>query len=149
MAVVFIGIAVAPAISSFLIQRTGNLLVPFYVCLALHAAQTLYASIILPESLSKEKQLEARQLRTERKKKAAEKAEEDVRAAELRGDSWLKTRWVRTKKAARPLTAIFSPIALLGPRPWSGGGLDWSLPMVALASAFYYMIMVYRFRYLP
>lgn len=142
MAVIFIGIAIAPAIASFLIQKTGNLLVPFYVCLALHTAMTLYAAFILPESLSKKKQSEARRLRQERKKLAAEKAEEDARAALAHGDSWGKRQWVRTKKASRPLTGVFAPIALLGPRRKADGSLDWSLPAVSLASALYFMIMV-------
>lgn len=145
VAIIFIGVAVAPAISSFLIQKDGNLLVPFYTCLALHAFQALFAAVVLPESLDKAKQLEARQRRRDRKKKAAEAAEEEVRSAEAQGLGLGSKVWARTKRALRPVTAIFEPILLLGPLPKPGGGLDWSLPAVAGAGAFYYMIMVELF----
>ncbi len=142
MGLMFGGIAVAPAISSFLVAKTGNLLVPFYICLGIHSAQTLYAGLLIPESLGRKEQQEARRLRKERKANDASKAEEEAREALNQEHGWEKAIWVRVKRFFKPVVAIFAPIALLGPRQKAGGGRDWSLPMVALSSALYGMLMV-------
>ena len=140
--ILFGGIAIGPAISSILIQMTGNVLVPFYVMLSIHTIQSLYLWFIMPESLSKTKQLEARQLQKKRKDAKHAQARQDAWELEREGYGRAKSIWMRVKILVSPITAIFAPVALLGPRRTSNGFLDWSLPMVALSGAFYSMLMV-------
>ncbi|KAF7845954.1 hypothetical protein BT93_L5820 [Corymbia citriodora subsp. variegata] len=142
MGILFGGIAAGPAISSFLISRFGNALVPFYACVGLHGFQALFTVFILPESLAKDKQKEARKLRKVKQAEKHKKDKEDSERLNTDGSSMSTKLLVRTRKTLRPLTGIFAPLALLGPREKSTGGLDWSLPMVSLGSGLYSMVMV-------
>ncbi|CAI7589657.1 unnamed protein product [Penicillium bialowiezense] len=56
----FFGIAVGPGAAAFLIKNGGTLLV-FYIALAFHATFCLAVWFIVPESLSKDRQLAARE----------------------------------------------------------------------------------------
>lgn len=62
-AMLFLGIALGPIFSGFLIKVTGNLMVPFYFALGCHCFFILFTSIAVPESLSKERQIAAREKR--------------------------------------------------------------------------------------
>ena len=142
MGILFGGIAVGPAISSFLIQVTGKLLAPFWAVAIVHGLQALYCVLILPESLSKRKQRDARKRREEKQQEQQEKFQEEAWKAQREGYGASKRATLALKRASRPLAGVFAPIALLGPRSTSQGTWDWSLPMVALASAFYSMLTV-------
>ncbi|KAJ5688958.1 hypothetical protein N7462_003350 [Penicillium macrosclerotiorum] len=56
----FFGIAVGPSGAAYLIQKTGGTLIVFYVGLTLHFVFCLSLYFIVPESLSKARQLAAR-----------------------------------------------------------------------------------------
>ena len=57
----FAGIAVGPILAGLIIKATGRILTVFYIALALHTAFLLFLLLVVPESLSKERQLAARQ----------------------------------------------------------------------------------------
>lgn len=59
----FAGIALGPVFSGFLIKATENLMAPFYFALVCHVFFMLFTGICVPESLSKERQLVAREKR--------------------------------------------------------------------------------------
>ncbi|CAF9909912.1 MAG: hypothetical protein HETSPECPRED_009556 [Heterodermia speciosa] len=62
----FGGIAVGPLISGFIVKTTGNILNIFYFALAFHAVFVLSIGFVIPESLSKQRQMQARKLRREK-----------------------------------------------------------------------------------
>lgn len=141
MACVFAGIAIGPAIGSLLIQTTGNELAPFYGAFVAHSVQLLL-TIITPESLSKARQIQAKRDYSEKKAKKAELAEEELWKARHEGHGLFRRGWTIFKSFFQPVAAIFRPLALLGPTRKPEGGHDWNLPILAMASALYTMMMV-------
>ena len=57
----FAGIAVGPILAGYIVERTGKILTVFYIALALHTVFLLFLLLVVPESLTKERQLQARQ----------------------------------------------------------------------------------------
>lgn len=57
----FCGIAVGPIIAGYIVKATGQLLSIFYIALAAHGAFLLFLLLIVPESLSKKRQIRARE----------------------------------------------------------------------------------------
>lgn len=57
----FLGIGVGPLIFGFVVQLTGSLLIIFYVALAFHLIFVFALLFVIPESLSKRRQMEARE----------------------------------------------------------------------------------------
>ena len=57
----FGGIALGPILGGYIVKLTGEILNVFYYALGLHTAFVLFLLLIVPESLSKERQLAARQ----------------------------------------------------------------------------------------
>lgn len=60
-ACLFSGLAFGPLIAGELVKRTGSLLSIFYITLGCHIAYILFVWLIIPESLSKRRQLIARE----------------------------------------------------------------------------------------
>jgi MFS family permease len=57
----FTGIALGPILAGFLIKLTGNVIVVFYVALGCHLFFIAFLLLFIPESVSKERQLHARE----------------------------------------------------------------------------------------
>ena len=57
----FGGIALGPILGGYIVKLTGKILNVFYTALGLHTAFVLFLFLVVPESLSKERQLAARQ----------------------------------------------------------------------------------------
>lgn len=57
----FSGIAFGPIIAGYLVKYTGKIVLVFYILLAVHTAFVLFVGFIAPESLSKKRQLLARE----------------------------------------------------------------------------------------
>ena len=57
----FGGIALGPILAGYIVKRTGKILTVFYIALALHTAFFLFIVLVVPESLTKERQLRARE----------------------------------------------------------------------------------------
>ena len=62
----FGGIAIGPLISGYIVKSTGNILNVFYIALGCHAVFALFIGLVVPESLSKQRQMQARKLRREK-----------------------------------------------------------------------------------
>ena len=60
-ATLFAGIAIGPIFAGALIKATGNILAPFYVALGCHVFFLTFTTFVVPESLSKERQLIAKE----------------------------------------------------------------------------------------
>ncbi|KAJ5177125.1 uncharacterized protein N7482_003002 [Penicillium canariense] len=58
---IFLGIVLGPTGAAYLISKTGNVLIVFYIGLAFHIFYCVGVYFIVPESVSKERQLEARE----------------------------------------------------------------------------------------
>ena len=57
----FTGIALGPIVAGYIIKATGQLITIFYVALVCHLIFVLFLLFIIPESLSKERQMAARE----------------------------------------------------------------------------------------
>ncbi|MCJ1320493.1 hypothetical protein MMC15_005833 [Xylographa vitiligo] len=57
----FTGIAIGPFIAGYIVKRTGDILSIFYIALGAHLLFLVFILFIVPESLTKERQLAARQ----------------------------------------------------------------------------------------
>lgn len=141
MGTVFAGIAIGPAIGSLSIQMTGNPLTPFYGAFIVHCLQFIMNATIMPESLSKEKQLKAKKTYNDKREEKLNTAKAYARKADSEGYGAMRRVWIGIKNFLRPLTTVFEPLALLGPRKSERGGLDWSLPILAVTTGLYSMIM--------
>ncbi|GAA5844329.1 hypothetical protein JCM9279_001772 [Rhodotorula babjevae] len=114
------GFACGPLFGSALISFTGGwVLAPFYVALGTHCAFVAGLALVLPESLSDERQLAARE--RHRLDKVAQREADKQADADAHGvgsSSSLGRRTVRAlrRAAAKPF-AFLKPMALLLPRP--------------------------------
>lgn len=57
----FLGIALGPGLGGYIIERTGNVLLVFYLAMASHGFFVLYVLAVLPESLTAERMERARE----------------------------------------------------------------------------------------
>ncbi|KAL8827659.1 MAG: hypothetical protein Q9191_003053 [Dirinaria sp. TL-2023a] len=94
----FSGIALGPLAAGYIVKLTGNLLIPFYVALACHTFFFLFIGFIIPESLSKKRQQQAR-----------EKLDATI-AAQYPSKNWTSTIWVLFKD-----TNAFVSLSVLWP----------------------------------
>lgn len=98
----FAGIALGPILAAYVAKATGEILTVFYVAVAIHAAVFLFLLLVVPESLTKERQLRAREKK---------KDKDDVGGfGEQASQSWI-SRFAKVLKGGNPLT----PLAILWP----------------------------------
>ena len=116
----FGGIALGPLISGYIVRRTGNILIIFYIALVCHVIFCLIIGFVAPESLTKERQMQARQLRKE-------KRESNDLGKSTATD--LRTRAVNVLRFVN----IFGPLAILWPR--GRGTNPWVRRNIALLAA--------------
>ena len=57
----FCGIAIGPILAGYIVKATGHLLSIFYIALGAHSTFLLFLLFVIPESLSKKRQLRARE----------------------------------------------------------------------------------------
>ncbi|KAK8060169.1 hypothetical protein PG996_010099 [Apiospora saccharicola] len=103
-ACLFAGVAIGPLIAGYMVKWTNTLLSIFYVALAAHVIFMLFIWLVMPESLSKKRQMIARQKHQQ---------EEDALAAHLhsRVRSRLLLDWLPAIFMANPL----APLKMLVP----------------------------------
>ncbi|GAA99360.1 uncharacterized protein L969DRAFT_93820 [Mixia osmundae IAM 14324] len=158
----FGGIALGPIIGSVVVRASGNVLLPFYLTTAVHSLEVLGVLFILPESLTRKRQREARakrqQRRTEQDKQDRESEErhhaEQARLSPLRAFVARSRR--RIGKGASTATAFTRALAVILPKKmedYSESDVpkilrktdqrrrDWSLTFVALAYALWVMMI--------
>lgn len=63
-ACLFAGIAIGPLIAALLVRQTGSIIVPFYFALAIHTTFISFVLFVVPESLTKKRQLLAQERHT-------------------------------------------------------------------------------------
>ncbi|RSL58020.1 hypothetical protein CEP54_008026 [Fusarium duplospermum] len=90
----FAGLAFGPLLAGFFIKWTGTSVYLFYVVLGCHTAFALFVWLVVPESLSKRKQLAAR-----------EKWEKEQELRAQTSGSWLHT--IRTANPFAPLRVLW------------------------------------------
>ncbi|KAJ8611504.1 hypothetical protein MRB53_037911 [Persea americana] len=61
----FTGIAVGPIIAGAIVRASGSLVIPFWLALGAHIIFVSFLAFVIPESLSKRRQHEARKLRSQ------------------------------------------------------------------------------------
>ena len=129
----FTGIALGPLMASWVVESTGQLIVIFYIAIAAH---TLYLAtlLIIPESLSKNRQADAREKHAEEKVRRRRAANKDFEARPpnvwgfipVGGDGWsglvgltlaVTLNWIRFHN-------IFEPLKILWP---TGPGTSFDL----------------------
>ena len=108
----FGGIALGPIISGKIVAATGNTLSIFYVTLACHFIFTLFLAFVVPESLSKKRQLAARE-----------------RNSALQVATRAPWAW---KAIYAPFTTLFAPLKILYPTgPGSSAALRRNLVLLS------------------
>ena len=100
----FGGFALGPILAGYVVKATGKLLSVFYIAIALHGAFFLFILLIVPESLSKERQMAAREKRRVKDKDSVG----DFR--EHSSSNWL-TYLIRIIKSSN----LVAPLAILWP----------------------------------
>ena len=110
------GFACGPLFGSALISLTGGwVLAPFYVALGTHCAFVAGLALVLPESLSDERQLAARE--RHRLDKLAQRDADKQAGADGHGASFARRTARSLRRAAVKPFAFLKPMALLLPRP--------------------------------
>ncbi|KAF4587441.1 Major facilitator superfamily domain, general substrate transporter [Ophiocordyceps camponoti-floridani] len=112
-ACLFMGLAFGPLLSGYFVKWTGSLLSMFYVAICCHAFFVLFAGFVMPESLSKKRQIAAR--------------EKWKRAQEALGTAGVFS-WLSVVKKSNP----FIPLRMLWPTGW-GTSTRLRLNLLALA----------------
>lgn len=98
-ACLFGGIALGPVLAGYVVEATGNLLTIFYISIGCHGIFLFWLLCVVPESLTKERQLAARE-----KKALAGRGEEP--------SSKKSTNLIRTIKSAN----LLAPLTILWPK---------------------------------
>ena len=97
----FAGIALGPILAGYIVKATGNILNVFYAAFGLHCVFFIFLLFIVPESLTIERQLAARQKR------------QYTSLAEVYGGNWLGA--IRTRLSKFNLLAPLSVLWPTGP----------------------------------
>ncbi|GAA5901855.1 hypothetical protein JCM6882_008691 [Rhodosporidiobolus microsporus] len=109
------GVALGPLVGSFLISSTGgNQLAPFYASLVLHSGYFVVALVLLPESLEKERQYDARARHAQEKERERERRADEAEKARASGHRGAYVVHRAGELFARPF-AFLKPVALLLP----------------------------------
>lgn len=120
----FSGLAFGPLLAGYFVKWTGSLLSVFYVTLGCHIFFILCVLFVLPESVSKRRQLLAREKhragRERRDQGTREWASRYLAAAEGAGSSWFWS-WLASPKYANAVASLrsanpFEPLKILTPK---------------------------------
>ena len=101
----FTGIALGPFLANIIIEATGSVLAVFYAAIAVHAVLLPYTYFIVPESLTKERQLEAR-----------EKTKPATDSLSTNGHGWHRSPARLFRAAIAVPRDIFLPLGVLWPK---------------------------------
>lgn len=116
----FGGIAIGPLISGYVVKITGNILIIFYITLVCHIIFCLSIGFIVPESLTKERQMQARQRLQEERDSLSSRKEHPRHLLTIAAD-------------VLGVANIFVPLRILWP---TGQGTDpWVRRNIALLAA--------------
>ncbi len=96
----FGGIAIGPVIAAYIVKASGNIITIFYITLACNCFFVLFILLVVPESLTKERRLAARE------KEASLKDE----------GGWASGSWLSSIFGLLKVSNFFGPLAILYPR---------------------------------
>ncbi len=107
----FTGIAVGPIIAGYVVKATGRIVTIFWILLGVHVFFMLFVGLVVPESLSKKRQMIARE-----------------KNRDAHSGSGNPTDFVEKLRAINPL----EPLKILWPTgPGSSAALRWNLVLLA------------------
>ena len=86
----FLGVALGPLISGLFIELTGSVMIAFYIALGCHVYFILYILLVVPESLSKERQL----LNREKHRLAKEETPKETLITKVKKYNLFEPLWV-------------------------------------------------------
>ncbi|KOS18384.1 putative membrane protein [Escovopsis weberi] len=98
-AMLFSGLALGPLLAGYFVEWTGSLVAIFYVGFCCHLLFIVMTALIIPESLSREKQKAARELHR--------------KEVEARGRQ--PTSWLALARDSNPLTSVKKAVWVTGP----------------------------------
>ncbi|KIJ41294.1 hypothetical protein M422DRAFT_780429 [Sphaerobolus stellatus SS14] len=140
MGLIMCGMALGPAIGSYIIRATQDLLSVFYLGTANHLLFIVFLIFILPESVTKAS------MRKSRKRYAALREEQ---AAKLAGPNGVRTLRASIRLCLRSFLIPLEPLAVLLPhkRP-NSKGRDWNMFWLAVTSVLNATLMgIYTFKF--
>lgn len=107
----FLGIALGPIAAGYLVKATGKVVIVFYILTAVHTFFVLFIALAVPESLSKKRQMQARE-------------KHEIKKTETGASS----DWIQSLRALN----ILEPLKIFWPTgPGSSPGLRWNLVVLA------------------
>ena len=101
----FGGIALGPLFGAYIVKATGSMLSIFYVALGAHFAFLLFLLLIVPESLSKKRQLEAR--KKQEAQSQIESIAEFIAPTDWSGLKYLFQRLLKKSNLVAPLDILW------------------------------------------
>ncbi|KAI2615662.1 MFS general substrate transporter [Hypoxylon sp. NC1633] len=135
-ACLFSGLAIGPLLAGYFVEWTGSLLSIFYVVLGCHSFVILYFWFVLPESMSKKRQMAARE---------KHRAEQEATVVQLRSGLPSSMEGIVGPRIASSLSDhmgtllpvvlsanIFAPLKILAPGGRNNGPLRRNLILLAL-----------------
>jgi MFS family permease len=125
-ACLFFGLAFGPLLAAFLVEQFGSLLSIFYITLGCHIFFILFVIFVLPESLSKRRQMMARE------KYEIEKVPTTLPPSVARALSYLPFEGTLTEVVALYKANPFAPLKILWPKGESNGKLRRNLLTLSL-----------------
>jgi MFS family permease len=137
LGLMFIGLALGPALGGLLIHATHNILSVFYLSAILHLTHAAFVLLIVPESLYQTQMMASRVRHRERRRELKESRDSVVERGIL----------FRIKR----LFGFLSPLTMLMPAHVEGNGplkcrkRDWNLTLVAIVYGSTNIIMVSLF----
>ncbi|GJJ12593.1 hypothetical protein Clacol_006836 [Clathrus columnatus] len=121
------GIAIGPAVGSYIVNQTDNLLSVFYIAFFTHIVFIFVLPLAVPESVTKASILKSRQARKEAIRKAQQLASQDTEVG---------TFLAILKFSLGKIFAFARPMSILLPhRHIDGKGWDYNLTLVAMTMA--------------
>ena len=92
----FSGVAFGPIIAGYLVKYTGKIVIVFYILLAVHTSFAIFIGFVVPESVSKKRQLAARE------------KHEELRRDTQQDSTW---DWINQLRSLN----VFAPLKVLWP----------------------------------
>ena len=112
-----VGMALGPLFGGFVVEKTGSLLSMFYLVLGCHIVFILYIIVLLPESVSKRRQMLAREKHAKMQAvRAAGEEDDDLASAASGPSATLRVlfRGIRKSNPLAPLRILLPPGRRLG-----------------------------------
>ena len=91
----FSGIAFGPIIAGYMVKYTGKIVIVFYILLGVHTCFSLFMAFVVPESVSKKRQLAARE------------KHEELRSALRQDSNWDWINQLRSLNLLAPLKVLW------------------------------------------